>query len=64
MPKVDVTVSLVGRDGNVFYIIGVCSKEMERAGYKAEAKEYRERCFSAHSYQEVLRITMEYVNVT
>lgn len=55
---------LVNRDGNVFNIIGTVVRELKRAGLKDMAKEYQDACFKATSYAEVLRITMEYVEVT
>ena len=42
-PKTNVTVKLVGEDGNVFNIIGKVSRELKRAGFKDEAKEFQER---------------------
>jgi hypothetical protein len=54
---------LIGRDGNVFNIIAVVVRELNKAGYKEMAKEYQAACFRATSYDEVLRITMEHIEV-
>lgn len=59
--KTKVIVKLVGTDGNVFSIIGKVSKALERGGYPELAKEYREKCFAAKSYDEVLQWTLRYV---
>jgi len=61
--KTDVTVKLVGEDGNVFNIIGKVSRELKKAGFKDEAKEFQERAFKSKSYDEVLQLVFEYVEV-
>lgn len=63
MPKSTVTVKLVGENGNVFVVIGKTVKELQRAGHHDLAKEYKEKCFNAKSYDEVLQLTMQYVEV-
>ena len=60
----EVCVQLTNRDGNVFSVIGSVVKELKRAGHVDLAKEYQDACFKASSYDEVLRITMGYVEVT
>ena len=62
-PKTNVTVKLIGEDGNVFNIIGKVYQELKRAGFKVEAKEFQERAFKCGSYDEVLRLVFEYVDV-
>jgi len=54
---------LVGQDGNVFNLIGLCSRALRKAGLDAEAKEMTSKCFQAKSYSEALGIMMEYVEV-
>ncbi len=54
---------LVGTDGNVFAIIGKVSKALERAGQRAEAKEFRSRALSSKSYDAVLQLCFEYIEV-
>lgn len=56
-------VKLVGQDGNVFNLIGICSKAMKKAGLNTEAKEMTEKVFSCGSYSEALNIMMEYCDV-
>lgn len=54
---------LVGNDGNVFGIIGNVSKTLKRAGMADKASEFTNKAFNAGSYNEVLRLCMEYVEV-
>lgn len=49
-------------DGNVFSIIGRVSRELKRAGFRAEAKEFTDKAMMASSYDEVLRIAMSYAD--
>ena len=55
---------LIGEDGNVFNIIGIVSKTLQRAGLKEQANEFKEKAFACNSYSEVLTLTMKYVDVT
>ena len=57
-------VQLSGEDGNVFSIIGRCSKALKRAGQEEKAKEFTDKAFGAGSYDEVLRLAMEYCYVS
>ena len=54
---------LVGTDGNVFAIIGRVREALRRAGQAERASEFVQRAFRAGSYDEVLRLCMEYVEV-
>ena len=54
---------LVGGDGNVFAIIGKVSDTLEKLGLRTQAKEFRDRAFKSDSYDAVLRLVMEYVEV-
>jgi len=56
-------VKLIGEDGNVFAIIGRVKEALRRAGQKDKAKEFVERATSAESYNEVLVMLEEYVEV-
>lgn len=63
MSQTNVSVKLIGEDGNVFNIIGLVSKALKKAGFKDEATSYTDKAFSCGSYDEVLQLTMDYVNV-
>jgi hypothetical protein len=58
-----ITVKLTGEDGNVFNIIGKVSKSLKRAGMADKAKEFTDKAFKADSYDAVLLLCFEYVDV-
>ena len=58
------TCRLIGEDGNVFNLIGLTSRTLKEAGQRAEAKEFTERAFACHSYDAVLTLIGEYVDIT
>jgi len=54
---------LTGVDGNVFVIIGTVSKTLKRAGLNDKAKEFSDKAMQQESYDDVLRLCFEYVDV-
>ena len=56
-------VQLIGQDGNVFNLVGICSRALKKAGRFEEAKAMQERVFKAGSYTEALGILSEYVEI-
>ena len=54
---------LVGTDGNVFAIIGTVRRALRRAGQDTRATEFVQKAFGARSYDEVLGLCMDYVDV-
>jgi len=54
---------LIGTDGNVFSIIGRVSKTLKRAGQVDKAKEFTDKAMKAESYDAVLRLLNDYVEV-
>lgn len=52
---------MVGQNGNVFNLIGIAQRALNKVGKKVEADEMVERVFKSHSYDEALRIMGEYV---
>jgi len=54
---------LVGTDGNVFSIIGRVKHALKQAGQDDRAREFVEKAFRAGSYDEVLQLCMDYVEV-
>lgn len=56
-------VTLVGQDGNVFNLIAICQRALNRAGMRDEAKEMSMKCMRAGSYHEALAIMMDYCDV-
>ncbi len=53
---------LVGSDGNIFNLLGIASRTLERAGQYDNAKEMSNRVFNSGSYYEALGIILEYVD--
>jgi hypothetical protein len=54
---------LVGEDGNVFNVIGRVRRALRDAGQADRAGEFVRRAMAAHSYDEVLGLCWEYVDV-
>ena len=57
------TVQLMGTDGNAFAIMGKVSRELKRFGFDDEyIQKYKKEAMSG-DYDNLLRVTMEYVKV-
>ena len=54
---------LIGEDGNVFNIIGKVCSTLKQYGMTDQAEEFKIKAFACHSYDEVLRLVMDYVTV-
>ncbi len=54
---------LSGADGNVFNVIAIVRRTLRGAGQDARASEFVQRAFAALSYDEVLGLCHEYVDV-
>jgi hypothetical protein len=54
---------LVGEDGNVFHVISVVRRALRNAGQTERASEFVERASCAKSYDEVLAMVHDYVEV-
>jgi hypothetical protein len=54
---------LIGIDGNVFAIIGAVSACLKKAGQRERATEFTRKAMSSDSYDAVLRLCGEYVEV-
>jgi len=55
---------LTGTNGNVFAIIGKISKVLKKAGQKDKALEFEKKAFACASYDDVLKLTFDYVEVS
>jgi hypothetical protein len=63
MPKYNITVELVGHDGNAFAIMGRVSHALKEAGAgKEEIDQYMNESMS-EDYDNLLRVAMEWVDV-
>lgn len=54
---------LTGSDGNVFMIIGKVSVTLKRAGMSDEASEFKSKATKCKSYEDVLALCEDYVDV-
>ncbi len=61
--KIKPEVKLVGQDGNVFNLVGLCSRALREVGQYDEVDEMRNKVFKASSYDDALCIMMDYCNV-
>ena len=52
---------LLGRDGNIFSLMGVASQLLQRAGMAEQNREMIERVTSCDDYYKALNIISEYV---
>ena len=57
------TCKLTGTDGNVFAIIGTVTRALKRAGQTDRAREFGKKAFASASYDAVLALCFEYVEV-
>ena len=55
--------TLLHEDGNVFNIVGRVRRALRNAGQSDRAREFVDRAFAAKSYDEVLAMLDEYVDV-
>ena len=56
-------VKLSGENGNIFNLIGICSRALKRVGQADNAEKMAKECFEAKSYDEALQIMMKYCDV-
>ena len=54
---------LTGTDGNSFAIIANVEKALKRAGLRERAQEWRTAAFKSKSYDALLQLAFEYVEV-
>jgi len=54
---------LIGTDGNVFALAGRVSQALKKVGMEKEAEEFSAKLLKCKSYDEALRLMMNYVEV-
>lgn len=59
--KVPVPAEEFMADGNVFALLGTVRRYLTRDGHRAEVEEVSQRVMAAESYDEAVRIMLEYV---
>lgn len=58
------TAKVIGKDGNVFNIMGICINALKQAGKEAKSREMTNRIqLEARDYAEALCIMAEYVDM-
>jgi hypothetical protein len=55
---------VLGEDGNVFNLIGICTRALKKAGKRSQINEMQGRIFSSGSYDNALSIMSEYCELT
>lgn len=61
--QVKPTVKLSGQNGNVFLLMGLCSRALKKAGQPENAKKLQEECFKAGDYNEAIQIMEKYCDI-
>ena len=57
--------ALIGKDGNIFNLMGIASRTLKRNGMQEQSEEMIEKITTnAKSYDEALCIISEYVDIT
>ena len=56
--------ALIGKDGNIFNLMGIASRTLRNNNMREEAKEMVIRIEESKSYEEALGIIGEYVEIT
>lgn len=56
--------ALIGKDGNIFNLMGIASRTLRNNNMREEAKEMVIRIEESKSYNEALGIIGEYVEIT
>lgn len=57
------TIDCNGPEGNIFYIVGLAKKALQRSGHRNLGEELCDRVFKSGSYEEAKAIIAEYVEV-
>ena len=64
MPKYpDITVELVGQNGNAFNILGICLRAMRRAGLSKEEQDAFQAEATSGTYDHLLATCMDWFEV-
>lgn len=60
----NITVKLVGEDGNIFNLMGKVQKALKKAGVsKEEQSQFLEEVSQSNSYDQALQVIMEWMEV-
>ena len=61
-PKTNVTVKLIGEDGNAFHILSIVKRALVEAGHRELAQEFLQQAQSG-DYDNLLRVVQDFVVV-
>ena len=56
-------VKLIGEDGNIFNLLGICIRALKKNGQRDLVPEMVEKVTSSKSYDEALAALLDYVDV-
>ena len=59
----EITVQLVGQNGNVFNLMGIVANALRKIGFGEEVQEFITDVTSSKSYHEALAVMMRWVDV-
>jgi len=60
----EITVKLVGEDGNIFNLMGLVQKALRKGGVsKEERSQFLEEVTQSNSYDQALQVIMQWVEV-
>lgn len=54
---------LIGCDSNIFYIMSHCSRALKRCGRDSDSSELISRVWECETYDDALRVCLEYVDI-
>ncbi len=54
---------LSGKDGNVYSVIGRVTSVLNRSGQREKAEEFTKQALSAESYDAVIKLCFDFVDV-
>jgi len=59
----EITVRLVGQDGNVFNLMSIVANALRKNGFVEEVQDFITEVTSSQSYHEALAVMMRWVDV-
>lgn len=63
MSKTSIKVKLIGEDGNIFNLIGICSHALKENGMNDKIDEFVKEVTSSNSYDEALSVMIDWFEV-
>lgn len=59
----EITVRLVGQDGNIFNLMSIVANSLRKNGFVEEVQDFITEVTSSQSYHEALAVMMRWVDV-